>query len=68
MSKLEKTALLVALLTVAEAAELLNVKEPTIRAWIARRKLAYTKLGRSVRIPRDAIEQMVRDGMVPASR
>jgi excisionase family DNA binding protein len=66
MSKMEKTALLVGLLTVAETAELLHVKESTIRAWIARRKLAYTKLGRSVRIPEDAVEQLVRDGMVPA--
>ena len=47
MSKLEKTALQMALLTCAEAAELLGVKEPTVRVWIARKKLGHTKLGRS---------------------
>jgi excisionase family DNA binding protein len=66
MSKVEKTALLVALLTCAEAAELLGVKEPTVRVWIARKKLGHTKLGRCVRIPKDAIEEFIRSGMVPA--
>ena len=67
MTKMEKPALLVALLTVEETAELLGVKEATVRVWMARRKLAYTKLGRSVRIPREAVEELVRHGMVPAA-
>ena len=36
MTKMEKTALLVALLTVEETAELLGVKEATVRVWMAR--------------------------------
>jgi excisionase family DNA binding protein len=50
----------------AEAAEELNLKEATIRVWVARRKLASVKLGRAVRIPSEAIEELIRLNTIPA--
>lgn len=51
------------LLRVSEAAQLLNVREGTIRAWIFRRRLAYVRVGnRSVRIPLDALEGLIAEG------
>ena len=55
------------LLTCAEAAEMLGLKEATIRVWIARRSLTYVKLSRAVRIPIEAIEEKIREGMMPAA-
>jgi excisionase family DNA binding protein len=54
------------LLTCAQAGDALGLKEATIRVWIARRKLAFVKLGRAVRVPQDAIEEMITDNTVPA--
>jgi excisionase family DNA binding protein len=54
------------LLTVAGAAEALALKPSTIRAWILRRKLPYVHVGRSVRIPADAIEKFIAENTVPA--
>ena len=54
------------LLTCAQAGEALSLKEATIRVWIARRKLAFVKLGRSVRVPQEAIDEMITDNTVPA--
>lgn len=54
------------LLTCAAAAEELGLKEATIRVWIARRKLASVKLGRAVRIPADAVDEMIRQNTIPA--
>ncbi len=54
-------------LRVEEAAEFLNVKPSTIRAWLLRRKLPCVKVGgRCVRIPREALEKLISDNMVPA--
>ena len=48
------------LLRVDQAAEFLNVKPSTIRAWLLNRKLPKVRIGaRCVRIPRQALEQMV---------
>jgi excisionase family DNA binding protein len=44
----------------------MGLKEATIRVWIARRKLAFVKLGRSVRVPSEAIEEMIVANTVPA--
>lgn len=52
-------------LTVAEAANELSVSVFTIRAWLARRKLGYVKLGRSVRVPAAEIARFVERGTVP---
>jgi excisionase family DNA binding protein len=54
------------LLTCAQAAEALGLKEATIRVWIARRKLAFVKLGRAVRVPSESIEEMIMANIVPA--
>jgi excisionase family DNA binding protein len=53
--------------TVPQAAEALNVKPVTVRAWIAQGRLAHIKLGRSVRIPVSEIERLLRDGYVAAA-
>jgi len=54
------------LLRVEEAAEFLNVKPSTIRAWLLRRKLACVRIGqRAIRIPRAALEKLITDGTVP---
>ena len=54
------------LLTCAQAGDALGLKEATIRVWIARRKLAFVKLGRAVRVPQEAIEEMITLNTVPA--
>lgn len=57
----------VELLRVEEAAELLNVKPSTIRAWLLRRKLPRVRVGdRAVRIPREALEALIAAGTIPA--
>lgn len=55
------------LFRVEEAAEFLNVKPSTIRAWLLRRKLPRVKVGdRCVRIPREALEKLIADNTIPA--
>jgi excisionase family DNA binding protein len=54
------------LLTVAEAAEALNLRIPTVRAWLLRRRLPRVNCGRAVRIPADAIERFIERNTVPA--
>jgi excisionase family DNA binding protein len=54
------------LLTVLEAAEALNLKPSTIRAWLSRRKFPRVKCGRAVRIPTEAIAQFIERNTVPA--
>jgi excisionase family DNA binding protein len=55
------------LLTVAEAAERLALKESTIRAWLLARRLVKVRVGRrAVRIPLDAVERLVAEGTIPA--
>jgi excisionase family DNA binding protein len=54
------------LLTVVEAATALNLKVSTVRAWLARRKLARVSCGRAVRIPAEAIEKFIAENTIPA--
>ena len=54
------------LLTVAEAAEALNLKVSTVRAWLLRRKLPRVNCGRAVRIPAEAIAQFIERNTIPA--
>jgi len=55
------------LLRVEEAAELLNVKPSTIRAWLLKRKLPRIRIGaRSVRIPAEALEKLIAENTIPA--
>jgi excisionase family DNA binding protein len=55
------------LLRVEEAAEFLNLKPSTIRAWLLRRKLPCVRIGkRAVRIKLDSILALIDEGTVPA--
>jgi excisionase family DNA binding protein len=53
-------------LTVGQAADVLNLSQATIRAWLARRKLGYVRLGRAIRIPQTEIQRILSQGMIPA--
>ena len=53
-------------LTVRQVAEVLNLKECTIRAWVLARRLAYVRIGRrALRIPVAEIERLISQGTVP---
>jgi excisionase family DNA binding protein len=54
------------LLTVSQTAEVLGMKECTVRLWLSQGKFTYAKLGRSVRIPEDEIERFIALRMIPA--
>jgi excisionase family DNA binding protein len=54
------------LLRVAEAAERLGLTPKTLRFWIWTRKIEHVKIGRAVRIPEHAIEQLIEQGTIPA--
>lgn len=54
------------LLTVDEAAEVLNIKTATVRAWLLQGRLPRVNCGRCVRIPADALERFVEENTVPA--
>ena len=47
------------LLTVAQVANRLGLKEATIRRCILERRLPYVKLGRAVRIPVEVIDALI---------
>jgi excisionase family DNA binding protein len=53
------------MLTVADCADRLGLKEPTIRLWIAKRKITHVKLGRSVRVPEAEVARLIREGTIP---
>ncbi len=48
------------LLTVAQVAEHLSVSQISVRRWIASGKLQHVRLNRSVRVPLDSVEQIVK--------
>ena len=54
------------LLRIEEAAALLRLQPSTIRSWVLRRKLAYCKLGRIVRIRRADVDALIAASLVPA--
>lgn len=54
------------MLRVAEVARRLGLKEGTVRLWLSRRKLAYVKLGRAVRIPEAEVERLIKENLIPA--
>jgi excisionase family DNA binding protein len=54
------------LLSIKEASEVLAIKPATVRAWLLRRRLPFVKVGRSVRIPADAIAQFIERNTIPA--
>jgi excisionase family DNA binding protein len=55
-----------ALMTVAEVARETGLKEPTIRKMIAARRLESVKLGRAIRVPAEAVENLIRLNTIPA--
>jgi excisionase family DNA binding protein len=55
------------LVSVREAAERLAVKPGTVRLWIRLRHLPSFRIGaRAIRVPVDAIEEIIERGFVPA--
>jgi excisionase family DNA binding protein len=54
------------LLTVRDVAELLAIREGTVRLWLAQRRLPKVKCGRAVRIPSNAIERFIGENTLPA--
>jgi excisionase family DNA binding protein len=54
------------LLTVAQVADRLGLKEATIRRRILERRLPYVKLGRAVRIPIEVIDALIASSYRPA--
>jgi excisionase family DNA binding protein len=55
------------LLTVTETAEQLGLSARTIWAWVYARKLGVVRLGRAVRIPQTAIDELIESGTIPAA-
>ncbi len=49
------------LLTIREASERLGLRESTLRKWLFQKRIAYCKLGRSVRLPANVVEKMIRE-------
>jgi excisionase family DNA binding protein len=57
------------LLTVAQVAEMLGMKQATIRNWIWRRSIPYVKLkNRSIRIKLAVLQALIAEGEIPALR
>jgi excisionase family DNA binding protein len=56
------------MLTVREAAERLGLRESTVRAWIAQRRIGVVRLGRAVRIPSEEIARLIAENTVPARK
>jgi excisionase family DNA binding protein len=54
------------LVPLPEAADRLGVTVATLRAWIYRRSISYTKIGRSVRLSEATIESIIERGARPA--
>ena len=52
------------LYTVEQAAERLNTTPRFIRRLIAERRIAFTRLGRHIRIPADVLDEFVECGRV----
>lgn len=50
------------LLRAEEVAELLGLRLPTVRRMILERRVPTVKIGRSVRIPQEAVNRIISDG------
>jgi excisionase family DNA binding protein len=50
---------------IGEAARITGHKESTWRKWILLRKVRFTKIGRSVRIPEGELARLINEGAVP---
>ena len=56
------------MLTVAQAAQRLGIKEGTLRLWLVQRRLAYCRLGRAIRLEENEVSRLIREGTIPARR
>jgi excisionase family DNA binding protein len=56
------------MLTVKQASERLGLRESTLRAWIAQRRIGIVRLGRAVRIPSDEVERLIAENTIPARK
>jgi len=56
------------LLTVRQVAEILGIREGTVRVWLTKQRLPRVRLGRAVRIPAEAVDDFVSSGMTPARK
>lgn len=54
------------LLTVKQAADEMGLSARTIWAWVYARKIGVVRLGRAVRVPQQAIDELIEFGTVPA--
>ncbi len=52
------------LLDIKTVSRRLDVAESTVRSWVLRRRIRFVKLGRAVRIPAVAVEELIRSGTV----
>jgi excisionase family DNA binding protein len=56
------------LLTAAQVAKIFGLKIPTIRTWIAKRRLPSVRLGdRAIRVPANSVREMIQRGYTPAA-
>ncbi len=56
------------LLTINEAASVSRMSPSWWRQKIFRREIKFLKLGRSVRIPRSTLDEILREGMIDPAR
>ena len=56
------------LLKIPEAALRLNISEKTTWKMVYARRVDVVRIGRSVRIPENAIEKLIDDGTIPADQ
>jgi excisionase family DNA binding protein len=54
------------LVSVPQFADVLGVTQACVRRWLLERKIAYVKLGRLVRVPREELERLIAEGFRPA--
>jgi excisionase family DNA binding protein len=55
------------LISVKEAAERLAVRPGTVRLWLRLRRLPCVRVGaRAIRVPADAVDELIERGFVPA--
>lgn len=54
------------LLRISEVAERLAIKESTVRKMVFERRLPVVRIGRTVTIPEEHIEKLIREGYRPA--
>ena len=52
-------------LKVPQFAAALNLSPKTVWNWIAQRKLAIVRVGRSVRVPATELDRLIEEGTVP---